>query len=117
VGERGVTLSGGQKQRLAIARALLTNPRILILDDATSSVDTDTEHSLQQALFRLMRDRTSFIIAHRPNTLRQVDIILVIQHGKIVTSGTHEELLVGSKLYTTIYQQQLLHQEKSPINL
>jgi ABC-type multidrug transport system fused ATPase/permease subunit len=107
VGERGVTLSGGQKQRIAIARALLKDPRILILDDATSSVDTDTEQLIQRALERLMRDRTSFIIAQRLSTVRMADLILVLNKGRIVALGTHEELLHTSDLYTDIYRRQL----------
>lgn len=107
VGERGVTLSGGQKQRIAIARALLKDPRILILDDATSSVDTDTEHLIQRALVGLMRGRTSFIIAQRLSTLRMADLILVLNQGRIAARGTHAELLHNSDLYTEIYHRQL----------
>jgi ATP-binding cassette subfamily B protein len=107
VGERGVTLSGGQKQRIAIARALLKNPRILILDDATSSVDTETEHLIQQALERLMQGRTSFIIAQRLSTVRLADQILVLERGRIAARGTHEELLRTSGLYAEIYYRQL----------
>jgi ATP-binding cassette, subfamily B, multidrug efflux pump len=92
VGERGVTLSGGQKQRLAIARALLKDPRILILDDATSAVDTETERLIQLALKRLMEGRTSFIIAQRLGTVRSADLILVLNRGRIAARGTHEEL-------------------------
>jgi ATP-binding cassette subfamily B protein len=107
VGERGVTLSGGQKQRLAIARALLTDPRILILDDATSSVDTETEHKIQLALERVMQGRTTFVIAHRLSTVQRADLILVLDRGRIVARGRHEELLKTSPLYGNIYQQQL----------
>jgi ABC-type multidrug transport system fused ATPase/permease subunit len=107
VGERGVTLSGGQKQRLAIARALLTDPRILILDDATSSVDTETEHLIQLALERVMRGRTTFVIAHRLSTVQRADLILVLEKGRIAARGRHEELQKTSPLYQTIYQQQL----------
>jgi ATP-binding cassette subfamily B protein len=106
VGERGVTLSGGQKQRIAIARALLRDPRILILDDATSSVDTETERLIQLALVRLMRGRTSFVIAQRLSTVREADLILVLEKGRIASKGTHDELLRTSGLYTEIYQRQ-----------
>jgi len=111
VGERGVTLSGGQKQRIAIARALLKDPRILILDDAMSSVDTETEQLIQRALARLMRGRTSFVIAHRLSTVRMADQILVLERGRIVARGTHEELLRTSGLYVEIYRRQLRPQE------
>jgi ATP-binding cassette subfamily B protein len=107
VGERGITLSGGQKQRLAIARALLTDPRILILDDATSSVDSETEHLIQIALERVMQNRTTFVIAHRLSTVQRADLILVLDHGSIVARGKHDELLKSSPLYRSIYDQQL----------
>ncbi|MFZ1756672.1 MAG: ABC transporter ATP-binding protein [Caldilineaceae bacterium] len=112
VGERGVTLSGGQKQRLAIARALLYDPRILILDDSTSSVDTETEHLIQQALAVLMEGRTTFVIAQRLLTLKSADMILVLDGGRIVERGTHDELLQGSGLYRRIYDLQLKDQEE-----
>jgi ATP-binding cassette, subfamily B, multidrug efflux pump len=112
VGERGVTLSGGQKQRVAIARALLTNPRILILDDSTSSVDTETEHLIQQALDELMVGRTTFVIAQRLLTLKQADCILVLDQGEIVERGTHEALLEENGLYRQIYDLQLRDQEE-----
>ena len=111
VGERGVTLSGGQKQRLAIARALLTNPRILILDDATASVDTQTEQLIQQALDRLMEGRTTFVIAHRLSTVRRADLILVMENGRIAARGTHNQLLKNSDLYRQVYELQLRPQE------
>ena len=111
VGERGITLSGGQKQRIAIARVLLMNPRILILDDATSSVDTETEHLIQMAFENLVRGRTTFVIAHRLSTVRNADLILVLDHGKIVARGTHESLLTTSNQYIEIYNRQLKHQE------
>ena len=107
VGERGRTLSGGQKQRLAIARALLTDPRILILDDATSSVDSETEHLIQLALERVMHGRTTFVIAHRLSTVHSADLILVLEKGRIVARGKHAELLRSSALYANIYHQQL----------
>ncbi len=108
VGERGSTLSGGQKQRIAIARALLLNPRILILDDSTSSVDLTTEYRIQQALDRLMQGRTSFVIAQRISTVLNADQILVLDKGRIVARGTHEELLDSSETYSEIYSSQLL---------
>ena len=111
VGERGVTLSGGQKQRIAIARALLSDPRILILDDATSSVDTETEQLIQKALERLMRGRTSFVIAQRLSTVRMADLILVLEKGRIAAQGTHQQLLRTSGLYAEIYHRQLRPQE------
>ncbi|MCI0478326.1 MAG: ABC transporter ATP-binding protein/permease, partial [Anaerolineales bacterium] len=112
VGERGITLSGGQRQRVAIARALLKDPRILILDDAMSSVDTETEQLIQKALERLMRGRTSFVIAQRLSTLRMADLILVLEKGRIAARGTHEELLHTSGLYAEIYQQQLKRKDE-----
>lgn len=112
VGERGVTLSGGQKQRVAIARALLINPRILILDDATSSVDTKTEYSIQQALSVLMRGRTTFIIAQRLNSVKDADQILVLQDGEIIERGRHDHLITQNGYYAETYRLQLADQEK-----
>lgn len=111
VGERGVTLSGGQRQRVAIARALLMDPRILILDDSTSSVDTQTERLIQQALDNLMVGRTTFVIAHRLSTVRRADLILVMDGGRIVERGTHAGLLAQDGLYREIYELQLRDQE------
>jgi ATP-binding cassette subfamily B protein len=113
VGERGITLSGGQRQRLAIARTLLLNPRILILDDSTSSVDTETEFLLQQALRQLMEGRTTFVIAQRLQTVRDADQILVLNKGKIAERGTHQRLLHEGKIYPEIYELQLRAQEEA----
>ena len=112
VGERGVTLSGGQKQRVAIARALLIDPRILILDDATSSVDTQTEHLIQQALERIMEGRTTFVIAQRMSTILKADQIIVLRDGEIIQQGTHQTLLQDGGLYEEIYKLQLEEQER-----
>jgi ATP-binding cassette subfamily B protein len=106
VGERGVTLSGGQKQRVAIARTLLMDPRILILDDSTSSVDTETEALIRSALERLMQGRTSFIIAHRVQSLMIADLILVLQGGRIVQRGSHADLVAEEGLYRQIHAAQ-----------
>ena len=111
VGERGVKLSGGQRQRLAIARTILLDPAILILDDSTSSVDVETEHEIQQALAEVMKDRTTFVIAHRLSTVRDADLILVMDSGRIVERGTHRELLRTGGLYRRIHDIQLLPQE------
>jgi ATP-binding cassette subfamily B protein len=108
VGERGTTLSGGQKQRIAIARALLLNPRILILDDSTSSVDLATEAKIQQALDRLMENRTSFVIAQRISTVRYADQILVLDKGEVVARGRHDELMEDSPIYAEIFNSQLV---------
>lgn len=112
VGERGVTLSGGQRQRVAIARALLMDPRILVLDDSTSSVDTQTERLIQQALDQLMEERTTFVIAHRLSTVRRADLILVMDRGRIVERGVHSELLAQEGLYREIYELQLRDRER-----
>lgn len=104
--ERGANLSQGQRQLLAIARAILANPGILILDEATSSVDTRTEVHIQEALLRLMKGRTSFVIAHRLSTIREADLILVIHHGKVIEQGTHNELLAQNGFYQHLYDSQ-----------
>ena len=106
VGERGVTLSGGQKQRVAIARTLLKDPRILILDDSTSSVDTETEAEIRQAMNNLMKNRTTFIIAHRIQSIMAADLILVLDKGEVVQSGTHEQLLQQDGIYRQIFEIQ-----------
>jgi ATP-binding cassette, subfamily B, multidrug efflux pump len=115
VGERGLTLSGGQKQRTAIARALLRNPRILILDDALSSVDTMTEESILSALSGVMRGRTTILVSHRVSTIRNADHIFVLEHGTVVESGSHEELLNNGGYYADLYQKQLLEEELEAI--
>ena len=108
VGERGHTLSGGERQRVSIARAILHDPRILILDEATSSVDTETEREIQQALERLITGRTVFAIAHRLSTLRRASRLFVIEDGRLVESGTHEELLGGREgRYRRLYELQV----------
>jgi len=112
VGERGVTLSGGQKQRVAIARALLINPRLLILDDSMSSVDTQTEYAIQQALADLMQGRTTFVIAQRLSTVKRADQIFVLDQGRIIQRGKHDELLEQGGLYREIYDLQLRDQEQ-----
>jgi ABC-type multidrug transport system fused ATPase/permease subunit len=118
VGERGVSLSGGQKQRVAIARALLMDPKILILDEFTSAVDAATERLIRAALVELMRGRTTFVIAHRLSTVRSADIILVLQDGQLVDSGTHEELLDSSHVYREIHASQLAEpDEVAPVQL
>jgi ATP-binding cassette subfamily B protein len=106
VGEKGVTLSGGQKQRVAIARTLLKNPRILILDDSTSSVDMETEAEIREALNLLMENRTTFIIAHRIQSVMNADLILVLDKGRIVQKGRHEDLLEEDGIYRKIYNIQ-----------
>jgi ATP-binding cassette subfamily B protein len=108
VGERGTTLSGGQKQRIAIARALLLDPRILILDDSTSSVDMATEAQIQAALDRLMKGRTSFVIAQRISTVMNADQILVLDKGQVIARGKHTDLLEESEIYADIYSSQLV---------
>src|SRR5580658_4261542 len=115
VGERGITLSGGQKQRTAIARAILRNPRILILDDALSSVDTLTEERILQALEDAMRGRTVILISHRVSTVRQADLIVVLEHGRIVEQGTHAQLVSAGGYYADLSQKQMLEEELEAI--
>jgi subfamily B ATP-binding cassette protein MsbA len=107
IGERGVKLSGGQRQRLTIARALLKNPEIMIFDEATSALDNESEILVQEAIERLMKNRTTFVIAHRLSTIRNATGILVIDKGKIIQRGTHEELVMDEKgLYKKLYDMQ-----------
>jgi ATP-binding cassette subfamily B protein len=106
VGEKGVTLSGGQKQRVAIARTIIKNPKILILDDATSSVDVETEADIRRALENLMEDRTTFIIAHRIQSVMKADLILVLDKGRVVQKGDHKQLLAQEGIYRKIFEIQ-----------
>ncbi len=115
VGERGITLSGGQKQRTAIARAIIRNPRILILDDALSSVDTHTEDKILNHLREVMRGRTTIFISHRVSTVRNADLIAVLHAGRIVELGTHDELLARNGYYTDLYNKQLLEEELAEV--
>jgi ATP-binding cassette subfamily B protein len=111
VGERGITLSGGQKQRLTIARALITNPKILILDDSLSFVDAKTEQEIQEAINEALKGRTCFIIAQRLSTIKNADRIMVLDHGVIAELGTHAELMAKGQIYWKIYETQLLEKE------
>jgi subfamily B ATP-binding cassette protein MsbA len=106
IGERGVKLSGGQQQRIAIARAILANPKILILDEATSNLDTESEHFIQSSLKELMKGKTTFVIAHRLSTIRQANQILVIEDGEIVERGRHEDLIDKKGRYFDLYTYQ-----------
>jgi ABC-type multidrug transport system fused ATPase/permease subunit len=106
VGERGIKLSGGQRQRIAIARAILKDPAILILDEATSSLDSESEQQVQEALENLMKGRTSFVIAHRLSTIRNADKIIVIDKGVVLESGTHHELMTQNGLYRKLNEMQ-----------
>jgi len=106
VGERGMGLSGGQKQRIAIARAILENPKVLLLDDATSAVDMETEHVIQQGLRQVMAGRTTFVVAHRISSLKDADEILVLDGGRVVQRGTHQELLAQPGRYRETYHIQ-----------
>jgi subfamily B ATP-binding cassette protein MsbA len=116
VGERGVKLSGGQRQRVAIARAILADPRILVLDEATSSLDSESEAMIQDGLRALRRGRTTFVIAHRLSTIRSADQILVLEEGRIVERGTHEELLEAGGRYRQLYDKQYRFERDRFIN-
>lgn len=117
VGERGVKLSGGEKQRLSIARALLKNAPILLLDEATASVDSETERLIQQALDHLMQNRTSFVIAHRLSTIQNADRIYVLDGGKVVEQGTHTDLLERGGKYAELCRKSFLPDRDSPLPL
>jgi len=108
LGERGSSLSGGQRQRLAIARAILTNPRVLILDDATASVDPETEDLIRKGMRFVMKGRTTFVIAHRISTVKQADVVIVVEHGRVTQVGTHDELMEQPGHYREIAAVQLL---------
>ena len=112
VGERGSTLSGGQRQRLSIARSILIDPPVLILDDSTSSVDVQTERMIHQAMVNVMKNRTTFVIAHRLSTVREADLIIILKDGQIAEQGTHDELLAAKGIYQDIYELQLQPQEE-----
>src|SRR5206468_12498916 len=105
VGERGVTVSGGQRQRIALARAFLTNPRILVLDDSTSAIDSATEDLIQRAIFRAAQGRTTFIITHRLSQIRWADLIIVMRKGRVAAIGTHDELIKTSPSYRAIFDR------------
>jgi len=111
VGERGITLSGGQKQRTALARALAVDPRILVLDDALSAVDTETEEAILKGLRQVLARRTTFLVSHRVSTVKEADIIVVLRSGRIVERGSHEELLAEGGFYADLYRRQLLEDE------
>jgi len=115
VGERGITFSGGQKQRACLARALAINPKILILDDSFSAVDTSTEEDILKNLKSFMRERTSIIISHRISTVKDADKIIVLSDSKIAEEGTHEELVAKGDIYADLHYKQLLEQELEEI--
>jgi ATP-binding cassette subfamily B protein len=112
VGERGTTLSGGQRQRLSIARSILIDPPVLILDDSTSSVDVETERQIHQAMVEVMRGRTTFVIAHRLSTVQQADHIVVLDKGRVAEHGTHGQLYANAGIYRNIFDLQLRPQEE-----
>jgi ATP-binding cassette subfamily B protein len=115
VGERGIMLSGGQRQRLSIARTILLDPPILILDDSTSSVDMGTEHRIQEALKEVIKGRTTFVIAHRLSTVKSADLVLVLEDGEIVERGSHQDLYDHDGFYRKIYDLQLRPQEEGAV--
>jgi subfamily B ATP-binding cassette protein MsbA len=111
IGERGVRISGGQKQRVTIARAIIRNPSILILDEATSSLDTESEHQVQKALEQLMKNRTTIVIAHRLSTIQNASRIIVMSGGRVIQEGTHDALLAQGGLYQELYNMQFMSTE------
>ncbi len=111
VGERGITLSGGQKQRAALARALMVDPRILILDDALSAVDTYTEAEILSRLRAILKQRTSIIVSHRISTVRDADVIVVLDHGRVIEQGSHDDLIAQGGLYADLFRKQRLEAE------
>ena len=116
MGERGVTLSGGQRQRIAIARAFLTDPRILILDDSTSAIDSATEDQIQQAMRHILEGRTTLLITHRLAQIRRADWILLLKNGALISQGTHEELLTTSLAYRQIFAQPDRVEDREEVN-
>ena len=113
LGERGITLSGGQKQRASIARAIVRNPKVLILDDALSAVDTNTENTILNSLSRIMKGRTTVIISHRVSSAKLADKIIVLDEGKIIEHGTNESLLAKGGVYKELYEKQLKQEENA----
>jgi subfamily B ATP-binding cassette protein MsbA len=114
VGERGTMLSGGQRQRISIARAILKDPRVLILDEATSNLDTESEKIVQAALEKLMEGRTTFVIAHRLSTIRNASEIIVLKSGEVVDRGTHDELMARAGVYRELYEVEGMQQRDYP---